>query len=206
MNCVHRDRIHDYLDGLLGAEEEAEFRAHLSECEDCPLELVAMERVFAEVERALMFDPGEAFTERVLDDVVPARLRRRWIAAFGWSYAAALIPCIAVGGLVAFHPGIRAFAAALLETLSRGALQNFVLGINGLGYLALRFAQAFAFAQGAFDRLSPLVRAVQSLLSIPTVALTLAIAVASCAVLLRWMRARDQRIRGEVPHVGIFAF
>ena len=108
-HCIESARVQDFLDDLLEAPEAEAFRRHLEDCAACAAEVVAYQRVFQSIAHAPRLDPGPVFTERVLEAVVPARIRRRWLRTVGWSYAGSLAASVAAAGLVASFPGSRAW-------------------------------------------------------------------------------------------------
>jgi hypothetical protein len=206
MNCPRSERIQDDLDGLLTPRESLELRSHLDSCEVCAADRARFERVIAAIEDAPLFDPGALFTERVLDHVVPARRRARWVRAFGWGYAAAAAACLAAGVLAFTHPASRATIGLAWDALSRAGVQAVVLALNGIGFVTLQMAQTLSVLQGALDRFAPFARALQSLLAMPSITITLCVAIVSCGALLWWMRPRSRRSGSEVPRVGLLAF
>lgn len=206
MSCHRTDRVQDWLDGALAPGEAADFEAHLDGCADCLSEVAAYERVFARIAAAESWDPGPEFTERVLDHVVPARIRRRWLKAFGWGYSGAAAACLAGGLLLAQRPDVRLVVSSLWSAASRGAVQGMVGALNLAGFVVLRLAEGLALIEGAMQWFAPLGRALQTVFGQPAVSVPLAIAVVSCAALLWWMRPRDRRRMEGMRHVGILAF
>ncbi|HYM81308.1 MAG TPA: zf-HC2 domain-containing protein, partial [Candidatus Limnocylindria bacterium] len=91
--CTESRRLQIYLDGELSEAQAGAYRLHLETCPACTQELALYRRLFAALRPSPVPDPGPALTERILDRVLPSRLRRRWVAALGWSYTAASATC-----------------------------------------------------------------------------------------------------------------
>lgn len=93
------ERIQEYLDGRLSAEERQAVRAHLDHCAGCRAEVEAWRSVFARLDRMPELAPSADFAERVMDalpapEPLPARIRD-WLRG--------LLPD--VGGARERHPG-----------------------------------------------------------------------------------------------------
>ena len=80
--CREARHIQDYLEGELALERSRGFEAHLEGCVECRAEVASYRTLFASLDgsldRVTVEDPGPALTERILDRVLPSRLRRRW--------------------------------------------------------------------------------------------------------------------------------
>ena len=205
-HCSARVRIQDFLDAELPPEEGAAFRSHLAGCAECAAEIGSFQRLFAMIERPLLVAPPEGLTGRILERVLPSRVRRRRLAALGFGYAAALAACGGVIALWVGAPGHR----ALLETLSAQASRR-LLGVglfvlNALGASAVRLADGWGWLQTAGERLAPLSRALGAALAQPDVGFAVWAAGAVCVALLWWMRPRVKPVVGEVRRVGFVGF
>jgi anti-sigma-K factor RskA len=124
------------LEALDGAEAE-EYERHLSQCEECRLELAD----FNETATALAFNvvapaPPARLRASILDaaaaersNVVPL-LRRRWVAR-GLAVAAAAAACVVVGLAVALSQ--TGHTKLVTATLDRSANGTATLQVAGLG-------------------------------------------------------------------------
>jgi hypothetical protein len=150
--------------------------------------------------------PRPELTGRILEHVLPSRLRRRRLVALGWGYAAALAACTGGVALWALQPG----RVSLLEKIS-GPLSHRVLGsalfvLNMLGASAVRLADGWGLLHAIAGRVAPISRAFGAVLTQPGIALAIWAAAAACVVLLWWMRPRTSPAAREVRHVGILGF
>src|SRR5262249_57386095 len=88
--CRESRLVQSWLDGDLSGGQASAFAAHLARCATCTAEVRAYRALFVSLGEDLAApDPGPALTERILDRVVPSRLRRRWVTAIGWTYTTA---------------------------------------------------------------------------------------------------------------------
>ena len=204
-SCPETRRVQDYLDRVLEPAEEAAFRDHARDCPTCAAELALYRRVFEALATSPAWAPRPALAERILDRVLPSRLRRRRrLAAFGWSYGASLAAVLAVAAAWSVRPDTVRALESLSGEASRRVLQVGVFLLNSLTHGALRFAEGSRLIGAAIERLLPVQRALATLLSQPAVAVTLWAAVLVCAGVLWWIRLRPAR--GEVRRVGMLVF
>ncbi len=63
--------LQDLLDGELAPADRLAAEAHLATCEACAAELAVFRRVFGGLEALPTWDPGPAFTDRVMAAVLP---------------------------------------------------------------------------------------------------------------------------------------
>ena len=201
--CPETDRVQDFLDGDLDPIETGRFRAHLARCETCAAELALYQRVIASVAEAPLFDPGPALTERVLDHVLPSRIRRRWMRRFGVGYAAALIATSGALILLAGNPAPRESLVALSGAAFRGLVQGLTLALHATSFVAIRLAEGWGLVNALGERLAPLGRALAALFSHGAVSASCIVAIVACALLLGWMRSKESRSSRGVPHVGL---
>jgi anti-sigma factor RsiW len=204
--CRENLRLQDFLDGELPPAETLTFRAHLAGCRDCAAEVASFQALIATLDRAPLLAPRPELTARILEQVLPSRVRRRRLVALGWGYAGALTACVGVVALWARQSG----GNALLEMLS-GQLSHRLLGaglfvLNLLGASAVRLADVWSLLHAAGVRLAPLSRALAAVLAEPSIAFTIGAATAVCAALLWWMRPREGAAAREVHHVGVLGF
>lgn len=204
--CREDIRIQDFLDGELPPGEAMAFRAHLAGCRDCAAEVASFQSLIATLEVAPLLAPRPELTGRILEQVLPSRVRRRRLVTLGWGYAGALMACVGAVALWALQPE----GNALLVTLS-GQLSHRLLGVglfvlNMLGASAVRLADGWSLLHAVGGRLAPLSRALGVVLTEPSIALTIWAAAAVCAALLWWMRPRAGAAAREVRHVSVLGF
>ncbi len=205
--CARQSLVQDYLDGLLGPAEAAEFERHAAGCADCHAEIALYRRVFAALDGAATWDPGPLLTERVLDRVLPSRVRRhRRLVALGWAYSVALAGSL--GGLLALVnvPLGRAGIAALSGEASHRLFQTLKFVLDAFGWVAVRTADVARWSETVAQRAAPVMRGIGAVLQDPTVALVLTAAAAACAGMMWWMRPRERAGAKEVRHVGLIGF
>ncbi len=205
--CPESRRLQDFLDGELPASEAAAFRAHLEGCADCARELAQYRRLVVALEAAPLFEPRAELAGRILDRVLPGRVRRRHrIAVLGWSYAAVFAALASAFGAWAAQPAGRAALETLGGRISQGLVALGIPVVNSLGSSAVRLAEGWGLVHAAGGWLAPLTRALATVLTAPAIVITVWAAAASCAALLWWMRPRTEHAAREVRHVGILGF
>lgn len=198
--CRESRHVQSWLDGDLAAGAAAAFAAHLRDCRICEAELRAYRALYATLGDTLPVpDPGPALTERILDHVVPSRLRRRWVTAIGWTYAtASAVSTFAFASWIA-QPSTHVW---LLQCFAGASLQisQVLLGVfQTLNHWVIEGLDGWAILTTMGSMLLPLGRALARPLLDPTVAAILLAAMLACLGLLRWMRP-DARAE-EVRHV-----
>jgi hypothetical protein len=168
--------------------------------------MASFQRVFTTLERAPLPAPRPELTGRILSRVLPSLVRRRRIAALGWTYAAALVMC---GGLVALWrlaPWSHRYVAAIPAGVSRGLLGAGLFVLNALGTSVVHLADGLRWMRVAGERLAPVSRALEAVLGQPGIVLTAWAAAAACVALLWWMRPRPAPAVREVRHVSVLGF
>jgi hypothetical protein len=205
-HCPDSFRFEELLDGELPAEDALALREHAASCESCAAELALYRRLYHSLERLPEWDPGPAFTARVMEAVLPSRVRLRWLRAIGVGYAT--LTTLIVGGAVVFatQPAARTLAEALFEVASRRLAQAMVLALNTLSYSALSVAGGGHFLAETGRRLAPIGRALAALFSQTDILVPLTIAGAACVAVLWWMRPRGAEDRKGVRHVSVLGF
>lgn len=203
--CAETRLVQTYLDGELSTAESETFRAHLSTCAECALEVSLYRRVMDSIARAAQWDPGVEMTERILDEVVPARVRRRWARRFATGYAAALLATAGIAAAIASQPAGRESAIVMISTACRGLVQALALALHSLSLVVTGLASGWGLVEAFGLRLAPLARAFGSLFQNAGIALPIGIAVLVTALVLSWMRARESRGAGT-PRIGILGF
>jgi anti-sigma factor RsiW len=196
--CPETLKVQDYLDGELAAAEAVRFEAHVAGCRECEAELAAYRVVFHELRSVPLLDPRPELFERILDQVLPHRMPR-WVKVLGWAYGGAFAASLAAIGSAFVLPGPSAWlhgviAAGLRSLTSTG---SFVLRTLSDGLARTGEALAGGGIAGRLFRL------LGSAFAHPAILLTGIAALGVCAAVLWWMRPREPRATGEIPHVGM---
>lgn len=198
-------RLQDYLDGELTQAESAVLREHLASCGRCAAELALYRRTFEAL--TLTLDPPPAFlVDRVLDHVLPSRVRRRWVKTLGWSYAGVFAACLVGAVMWASQPATHAWLAGFADGLSRRFVQGVTFALNAVAFLLVSLAEGWGWLATASQRVAPFTRALATLLSNSGVQIALVTAAVACAALLWWIRPREKRGSRGVRHVGVLGF
>jgi anti-sigma factor RsiW len=205
-HCSRATLVQDFLDGQLPPDEAAAFRAHLVGCAECAGEAASFERLFATLDRPLPVWLPDDLSVRILDRVLPSRVRRRRLVALGWGYAAALAACGGVLALWWLTPGRQAFLGTLSAQASRRLLGAGLFVLDTLGASAVHLADGWGWLHAAAARLAPLTRALAAVFSQPDIGLAVWAATAVCAALLWWMRPRPSPAVRRVHHVGFLGY
>lgn len=201
--CNQAFDLQAYLDGELSEAERYRLERHTDQCVSCAMELALLRRVFASLESMPLLDPGPRLTERVLDHVVPARIRRRWVRVFGWSYAAAFAAFLGGATLWIAQPGTQEMLGTASGEASIRLTGLLVFVLEALSFSARTVAGAWGLLTGALEWFAPLGRAFAPWLEHPSVRVAAPAAALACAAVVWWMRARGAR-EAEVPdHVAI---
>jgi anti-sigma factor RsiW len=195
--------LQEYLDGEILPAQARALREHLSVCPRCTAELALYRQTFEALDRMRLWSPSQALAERVLDRVLPSRLRRRWVKTVGWSYAGALALSLAAVMVWVSQPTNRSLVASLADELSRRLVQTLIFVLNLLTFAIMSLANGWGLVTAAGQRLAPLTRALASLFSNPGIQAALALAGAVCVAVLWWMRPREKRTTEEVRRVGV---
>lgn len=198
-------RIQDYLDGEMPAGDATAFREHLVGCVSCAAELALYRRAFAALEMTLAPAPA-MLVERVLDRVLPSRVRRRWVRTFGWAYAGVFAASLAAVGWWASQPAARSMLVGVADHLSKRVVEGLMFGLNAIAFLMVSLVNGWSLVNTASQRLAPFARALGALLSNSGIQITLVTAAASAVLLLWWIRPREKRETRGVRHVGVLGF
>ena len=200
------DRFQELLDGELSAGEALELRRHAATCESCGRELALYRQLYHSLERLPEFDPGPAFTARVMERVLPSRVRRRWLRALGFGYATLSAAIVAASVVFVTQPATRALIEALSAVASRRLAKAMVFSLNALSFSALSLAGGEQWLAAAGRRLAPIGRALGALFSQTDVLVPLTIAGAACVAVLWWMRPHAAEVQKGVRHLGLLGF
>jgi hypothetical protein len=203
-DCGERLRVQEYLDGELPPAEAAAFRAHLA---GCAAEVAAFARLFSTLGRPLRETPSPELSARILERVLPSRIRRRrLVAAWGWGYAAALLACGAAAAWWAADAAHRAQLGAFSAHASSRLLGLVLFVVNALGAAILRLGVGWEWIRAVGQRLEPLSHALRAVFAQPDIGFAVWAAAAACCALLWWMRPRVKPAVREVRRVGIVGF
>jgi anti-sigma factor RsiW len=205
--CPESVRVQAFLDRDLPADQAAAFETHLAGCAVCARELAAYTRLLAIIDRAPVWDPGPRLTERILNRVVPSRVRSRFVNVFGWAYSAAC--AITTFALISWlmTPGTPRWITSQLSELYLQALRTSLLALHTVVDGWIRFGDGWSLFGTFVDRLAPLGRALTFSLAQPAVALSIGAAFIGTVLVLWWMRPRvGARATKGVPHVDLLGF
>lgn len=206
--CRESRRVQSWLEGDLAPGTAEAFTAHLAGCARCEAEVRAYRRLFAALaeERLLVRDPGPALTERILDRVVPSRLRRRWVTALGWTYgtASAVSTFAFLSWIV--QPSTHVWLIQSYAGASLRVSQVVLFAYQTLTRSLLDLINGWAILSTFGSMLGPLGRALARPLFDPIVASILIAAMLACIAVLRWMRPGVRPGENEVTHVRLLVF
>lgn len=196
--CRETPKVQDWLDGELAPDEAARFAAHVATCAECDAEATAYRVVWSELRALPLLDPRPELFHRIMDEVLPHRTPR-WVKVLGWTYAGGIAASLAVIASAFFVPGPNAWARGVIAAGMRALTDTGTFVIRSVGHGFANVGETFS-ADGGIGRM---LRLFGSALSHPEVFLTLLAAVGVCAALFWWMRPRERRAPGEIPHVGL---
>jgi len=203
--CPESERIEPWLDGELPSASARAFEAHLDGCARCGAELRALESVYASLRAIPVWDPGPALTERILDRVLPSRVRRHQVMILGWCYTA----ISAVTTFAFFSWVVRPETHVLLGRLMSAAYGRLIdtglFALNTILSIALGLQKGWGLVEVLGGWVMPVLRALAAVASDPWIAGALWGAVLCTAALLWWIRPRPVRIVRGNHHVGILA-
>jgi len=196
--CRETRNVQDWLDGTLEPEAATRFEAHLAGCAECEGEVAAFRVVFAELRALPLLDPRPELFQRIMDEVLPHRAPH-WVRVLGWTYAGAFAASAVAIGSAFVLPGPNAWLRGVIAAATRS--------LTGTGTFVLRslsdgLARAGETVTGAGSA-GRMLKLVWGALAHPAVMVTIVAAIAVCAGLLWWMRPRERRETGEIPHVGL---
>ena len=204
--CPESERIEPWLDGELSPEAGRALAGHLRGCDPCEAERASLASLYAALGAARVSDPGPALTERILDRVVPSRIRRRQVTLVGWSYTA--VSAVTTFSFISWivRPETQLWLARLVSAAYGRLIDTGLFALDAITAATLRVRHGLGLVEVIGGWLVPVARAVGLLATDPRVAGSLWAAVAACALLLWWMRPGQARIAGRSRHVGILAF
>jgi len=204
--CPESERIEPWLDGELSAEASRALAEHLVGCRRCAAERASLETLFASLRVARVSDPGPTLTERILDRVVPSRIRRRQVTVLGWCYTA--VSAVTTFAFISWivRPATQLWLGRLVSAAYGRLIDTGLFALDAITTTALRVQHGLGVLELLGGWLVPVARAFGLVATDPRVAASLWAAVAACALLLWWMRPRHVRVAGGSRHVGILAF
>lgn len=201
--CNQAFDLQSYLDGELPEAERYRLERHMDQCVSCAMELALLRRVFASLDAMPLIEPGSGLTERVLDKVVPARVRRRWVRVFGWSYAAAFAAFTVIATLWIAQPGTQGMLGSVSGEVSIRLTGLLVFALDALSFAAGTLAGGWGLTLAALDWLAPIGRAFAPWLAHPSVRIAVPAAALASAAVVWWMRAREVRQAEVTRHVAV---
>ncbi len=197
-HCPETLRIQDWLDGELAPEEAARFETHVAGCRECEAEAAAYRVVFSELRAVPLLDPRAELFDRIMDSVLPHRTPR-WVKVLGWTYAGALAASLGLIASALVLPAPSAWLRGVIAAGLRSLTDTGTFVLRSMSDGLARFGEFLAGGGGV----SRLWKLLWGALAHPAVFLTLLAALGVCAAVLWWMRPRERRATGEIPHVGI---
>jgi hypothetical protein len=202
--CRESRHVQSWIDGDLSAAAASAFTAHLKGCPICAREVRAYRALFLSLgDHLAVSDPGPALTERILDRVVPSRLRRRWVTAIGWTYAtASAVSTFAFASWTA-QPATHVWLIQSFAGASLRISQVLLFSFQTLNRSLLEGLDGWAILTTTSSMLVPLGRALARPLLDPTIAAILLAAMLSCLALLRWMMPGRRPLEEEVRNVSL---
>jgi len=208
--CGETRRVQDYLDGELTAAQAQAFELHLQGCARCADEVASFQMVFASLGESLgdfaRIDPGPSLTERILDRVLPSRLRKRWVTAIGWVYGTT--SAIATFAVVSWltRPETPLWLAQGYGEISLRTMQSVLFTFQVVTRSWLELLQGWGFFEHLVGRVSPVARALARPLADPTLGTITVAAMLACVLVLWWMRPRPDEAREGVRNVSLLGF
>jgi putative zinc finger protein len=208
--CREARRVQDYLEGELAPERARAFEDHLEGCVDCLAEVASYRTLFASLDDSLdriaFEDPGPALTERILDRVLPSRLRRRWVSAAGAIYGtlSAASTFLFVSWIT--RPEAHVWLAQRYSETSLRLVQSVLFAFQIITRSWFDLLEGWGFVERLVAVVSPVARALARPLADPTLGLITVAAMLASAVVLWWMRPRHQGAREGVRNVSLLGF
>ena len=203
--CPESQRIEPWMDRELTPEAAHAFARHLAGCDQCAAERRAFESLFSRLRVAPARIPGPGLTERILDRVVPSRVRRHQVSLLGWCYSA--VSAVTTFALISWivRPETHIWLGRLVSAAYGRLIDTGLFALETIMAVALRVERGWGLLEVLGGWVMPVVRALGTLASDPAIAAAVWAALACCAALLWWLRGRPIRIVRGNRHVGILA-
>ena len=206
--CNQARHVQDYLDREMSPGRASAFEVHLAGCAICAAEVAAFGAVFSSLGGPALrvADPGPSLTERILDRVLPSRLRARWVTAFGWAYgtASAVTTFAFVSWIV--QPSTHMWLAQSYSEASLRLLQIMLLAFQTLTRSWLQAVDGVVFLGAVVERMAPVARALTRPWAEPQLAAIMVAAMLASAGVLWWMRPVRREAMEEIGNVGLLGF
>lgn len=202
--CPESRHVQDYLDGELVPAERSAFEAHVATCAACHRELAVYRIVFERMAAIETWDPGPAFTERVLAEAMPRH--SRWLPVLGWVAGGSLAASAAVITAGLLLPGPRAWIARLFAGVAHSFVASLLFALDSLNTATVKLVASVGATGAASVRLLALAHGLWRALAQPAVAISVWAAVIAVVALLWWMRPRESRAPEGETHVGLLGF
>jgi hypothetical protein len=207
--CRESRHVQDYIEGELASARALVFEEHLQTCGDCASEVSAYRRMFASLDvnlDDLALDPGPSLTERILDRVLPSRLRRRWVQAIGWIYGVS--SAVATFAVVSWltRPSTPVLLAQSYSEISVRAVQSVLFAFQVVTRSWFELVQGWDFVGRLVAIMTPIARALARPFADPALTGISAAAMVACLLVLWWMRPRHGEVREGVRNVSLLGF
>ena len=204
-HCPESERIEAWRDGLLPSASARALEAHLDTCRRCQAELHALESVFESLRAVPAWDPGPELTERILDRVLPSRVRRHQVMILGWCYMA--VSAVTTFAFIAWavRPETHVWLGRLVSVAYGRLIDTGLFALDALLAAALQIQRGWGLVGVLGGWVLPVLRTLGSVATDPWVMAALWGAVASSLALLWWIQPRPVRLMRGNRHVGILA-
>jgi anti-sigma factor RsiW len=206
--CNQARHVQDYLDREMSPGGASAFEAHLAGCARCAAEVAAFGAVFSSLGGPALrvADPGPSLTERILDRVLPSRLRARWVTAFGWAYGTA--SAVTTFGFVSWivQSSTHVWLAQSYSEASLRLMQIMLLAFQTLTRSWLQAVDGLVFLGAVVERMAPVARALTRPWAEPQLAAIMVAAMLASAAVLWWMRPVRREAMEEIGNVGLLGF
>jgi len=207
-DCRESRHVQDYLDRELSPGEVRAFEAHLADCASCSAAVEAFGAVFVLLrgDAQRIEDPGPSLTEKILDRVLPSRLRARWVTAFGWAYGtASAVTTFAFVSWIA-QPDSHVWLAQRFSEASLRVVQTALFAFQVLTRSWLQLMDGWAFLAEVGRWVAPVARALARPWTEPMLAAIAVAAILTCAGVLWWMRPGRRTVTEEIRNVSLVGF
>jgi anti-sigma factor RsiW len=203
--CPESERIEPWLDGDLPSASARAFEAHLDGCARCEAEVLALRSLDASLRALPVWNPGPRLTERILDRVLPSRVRRHQVMILGWCYTA--VSAVTTFAFIswAVRSETRVWLGRLVTAAYGRVIDTGLFALDAIMVAALQIRQSWSLVEVMGGWVLPVLRALAAVAADPWIAGAVWGAVACSAAVLWWIRPRPIRIMRGNRHVGILA-